>query len=152
MFHVNSVLCSVLVLVVSARSQTQRTILYNSSDLSYLSNGIQFPVPAQLEADFAEDHEKMPDLKWLATLFDHHGWSKRLEPLENRHCAEETRIYLENLKNGTSWATKSQYLHFRTFSRVFLRVCDARLYNTCPLIAAGEFCEFFSFFLSARIT
>lgn len=108
MYKVKLVLCFLMVLGAKSQ-QTTKTILYNSSDLSYLSNGIQFPVPGLLEAGQADVNEKMPDLKWLTSLFDHHMWENRLSTIKNEHCSQDMKIYLENLINGTSWATKSQY-------------------------------------------
>lgn len=103
------VLCAVTILNCVNSQKMTKTILYNSSDLSYLSNGIQFPVPAPLEIDSTDENdEKMPDLKWLSTLFDHHAWNKRLDTIDNHLCTNDMKIYLENLKNGTTWAIKSQ--------------------------------------------
>lgn len=115
MLKVYFVLCYFLVVSVNSQQSTKIT-LYNSSDLSYLSNGIQFPVPAQLEADAVQNDDKIPDIKWLTTLFDHHQWEKRLDVVKNKKCAEEMKIYIDNLKNGTTWAIKSQYFFKFFFS------------------------------------
>lgn len=104
--------CFICVFGVKSEPIT-KTVLYNSSDISYLSNGIQFPVAASLEIDSVDTSEKMPEMDWIRMLFDHHVWSERLELLKNNRCQEEIAAYVEHLKNGTSWATKSQY---RTFS------------------------------------
>lgn len=112
MFKVSLVLCYILMILGgnTQKSSSKKTTLYNSSDLSYLSNGIQFPVPAPLEANSVDDNDqKMPDIKWLTTLFDHHEWILRLKTIKNQNCSYDMTVYIENLKNGTSWATKSLY-------------------------------------------
>lgn len=112
MRKVGLVWCFLFVFSVKTEPTT-KTVLYNSSDISYLSNGIQFPVAASLEVDSIDTNEKIPDMDWISMLFDHHVWGGRLELLNNNRCQEELAAYVEHLKNGTSWATKSQY---RTFS------------------------------------
>lgn len=85
---------------------------YNSSDLSYLSNGIQFPAP---ESEFPNpvvdeyfQDMKEPEIQWLAELFNHLKWSKYSSALNNSDCRTDLATYIDELQNGTSWATKSQ--------------------------------------------
>lgn len=88
---------------------------YNSSDLSYLSNGIQFPVPTTEEADpILEEvaQEDLPEMEWMSRLYDHHRWDQYLNVLSNTRCRDDMVVYLAALDNGTSWAAKSQYLYF----------------------------------------
>ncbi|KAJ8983899.1 hypothetical protein NQ317_006703 [Molorchus minor] len=81
---------------------------YNSSDLSYLSNGIQFPVAeADTQPSVAEDgQEHASEMQWLTALYNHHRWRKLLDNLENRECKDDMAVYLEELHNATSWAEK----------------------------------------------
>ncbi|XP_045468141.1 nose resistant to fluoxetine protein 6-like isoform X1 [Harmonia axyridis] len=84
--------------------------VYNSSDLSYYSNGIQFPAP---ENDFMnpivgelENQEKQPDMLWIRDLYDHHKWVGYANKLNNTRCKKDLLTYISELNNGTSWATK----------------------------------------------
>ncbi|KAK9881174.1 hypothetical protein WA026_014522 [Henosepilachna vigintioctopunctata] len=83
--------------------------VYNSSDLSYFSNGIQFAVPEQdlMNPIVGEvEHESLPDMEWLRELYDHHKWEKYAKILNNTRCKEDLMTYIKELYNGTSWATK----------------------------------------------
>lgn len=98
---------------VSSESTTIRYV-YNSSDLSYFSNGIQFPAP---DNDLTnpivgelENQEKRPDMLWLRDLYDHHKWIGYVNQLNNTQCKKDLLTYIRELYNGTSWATKSQSL------------------------------------------
>ncbi|KAK4881268.1 hypothetical protein RN001_004587 [Aquatica leii] len=88
---------------------TTKYVSYNSTDLSYLSNGIQIPVPPSNEEDpvIAElITEKFPDLQWLSQLYNHHTWKKRLTVLTNLKCRTHLSMYLDELQNNTLWALK----------------------------------------------
>lgn len=91
-------------------AKTSKYVSYNSSDLSYLSNGIQFPIEVLPEQDpIIEEvlNENLPEMQWMAQLYNHHNWNKRLAVLENKKCRAELLDYLNNLSNGTLWAVKS---------------------------------------------
>ncbi|CAH1112271.1 unnamed protein product [Psylliodes chrysocephalus] len=104
------ILCAFLIWF-SSRVNSEPTTskyTYNSSDLSYLSNGIQFPV-AESDIEFlAEDSgaENGSQILWFSRLYDHHRWWNRLEKLENPLCKSDMMVYLRELGNGTSWAVK----------------------------------------------
>lgn len=90
---------------------TPRYVSYNSSDLSYLSNGIQFPVPLSEETDPILQEviqEDLPQMEWMARLYDQHRWDQYLKVLSNSKCRVDMTSYLSALNNGTSWAAKSQ--------------------------------------------
>lgn len=117
------------VLSCDAARTTEPYVSYNSSDLSYLSNGIQFPVPTTEEADpILEEvtQEDLPEMEWMGRLYNHHRWDQHLNVLSNTRCRDDMIAYLAALDNGTSWATKSQYLR-----RYF------HLHNTCTANIAG---------------
>lgn len=93
-----------------AARTTERYESYNSSDLSYLSNGIQFPVPTTEETDpILEEvtQEDLPQMEWMSRLYDHHRWDQHLGVLSNTRCRDDMVTYLAALDNGTSWAAKS---------------------------------------------
>lgn len=103
------------VLSCHAARTTEPYGTYNSSDLSYLSNGIQFPVPTTDETDpILEEvtQEDLPEMEWMSRLYDHHRWKQYLNVLSNNRCRDDMIVYLAALDNGTSWAAKSQYLNF----------------------------------------
>lgn len=108
-------ICSVCILVIylfvnSNGATTSKYVSYNSSDLSYLSNGIQIPVPILGEQDRIIQefvNEDLPEMEWLSRLYDHHTWERRLSVIESANCKTHLSAYLSNLKNGTSWAVKS---------------------------------------------
>lgn len=90
-------------------------IAYNSSDLSYLSNGIQFPVPKSDEVDPIIEElgdEELPEMEWMARLYNHHKWDQYLQVLSNDRCRSDMSYYLMALNNGTTWAAKSQLYSF----------------------------------------
>lgn len=104
-----------LVLLLSGGGEpAEPYVAYNSSDLSYLSNGIQFPAPAAEEAgsvpEGAADKGDLAQMEWLGALYDHHGWGRHLGVLPDEGCKREMAAYLEALENGTTWAAKSQLL------------------------------------------
>lgn len=98
------------VFLCHAAKTTEPYAAYNSSDLSYLSNGIQFPVPTTEEADPILDEvtqEDLPEMEWISRLYDHHRWDQYLSVLSNSKCRDDLIVYLAALDNGTSWAAKS---------------------------------------------
>lgn len=100
----------VLALIGGVSAATTR-VLYNSSDLSYLSNGIQFPVPRFDDPVLDEiEQEDLPDMEWMGRLYNHHRWERYLGVLPDGGCKMDMRRYLAALLNGTSWAAKSQSL------------------------------------------
>lgn len=116
-FVVTIVLLAFVLLCNAART-TVPYATYNSSDLSYLSNGIQFPVPTTEEADpILEEvtQDDLPEMEWMSRLYDQHRWDQYLDVLSNTRCRDDMVVYLAALDNGTSWAAKSQY----TFSRMY---------------------------------
>lgn len=86
------------------------TYTYNSSDLSYLSNGIQFPVAeSEVQPLLGEDTRlNISEMQWFSGLYDHFKWWTHLNGLDNERCRRDMMIYLKQLGNATSWATKSQ--------------------------------------------
>ncbi|XP_056631522.1 nose resistant to fluoxetine protein 6-like, partial [Diorhabda sublineata] len=89
-------------------NQSTPKFTYNSSDLSYLSNGIQFPVPDGESQYFNEtsDFENVSQFQWFSKLYDHHTWWNRLETITNNACKSDMMVYLTELSNGTTWAIK----------------------------------------------
>lgn len=110
----------------AGRTTPRYTALYNSSDLSYLSNGIQFPAPKSEEMDpvFEEIlQEDLPRMDWMAQLYNHHKWEQHLKVLTNSRCRDDMLSYLVALKNGTSWAAKSQLSEtFSSFCYIIQRI------------------------------
>ena len=104
------VLGTVAVLCVSGETSTAKYIAYNSSDLSYLSNGIQFPAPEPEDAAVIETSAptNVSEMDWMVKLYDHHGWEDRIVRVDEPECEEEMSSYLKALKNGTLWAAKSK--------------------------------------------
>lgn len=101
------------VIFCDAARTTEPYVSYNSSDLSYLSNGIQFPAPTTEETDpILEEvtQEDLPEMEWMNRLYDHHRWDQYLNVLSNTRCRDDMVTYLAALDNGTSWAAKSQYI------------------------------------------
>lgn len=86
------------------------TYTYNSSDISYLSNGIQFPVAeSEVQPLLGPDAPRnISEMLWLSGLYDHFKWWTHLNGLDNERCRKDMMIYLRELSNATSWATKSQ--------------------------------------------
>jgi hypothetical protein len=104
----------VLVALICAAAAEPTRYSYNSSDLSYLSNGIQFPVPAsELHNPLVEGvfQGNVSEVRWLAGLFDHLKWPQMGPKLNGSRCRRDVDLYVDELRNGTSWAAKSQY-HF----------------------------------------
>lgn len=97
---------------VSSDPVTTVRYSYNSSDLSYLSNGIQFPVaPSDLssaqELVINHQNDKISEMEWISRLYDHFKWQQSLKSLNNSECQSDVATYIRALKNGTTWATKS---------------------------------------------
>ncbi|XP_022900525.2 nose resistant to fluoxetine protein 6-like [Onthophagus taurus] len=94
--------------VETSLSSTPKYVSYNSSDLSYLSNGIQFPAPEATEVPTVDlrEIENLSEMEWFDRLYDHHYWGDRVKLLSDPLCQKDMGIYLEALKNGTSWAAK----------------------------------------------
>nr|CAI5848204.1 unnamed protein product [Callosobruchus analis] len=93
---------------IAAEQQVKHT--YNSSDLSYLSNGIQFPV-AESEVVSLLEHggENVTQQQWFAGLYDHHKWKlalDRVDEVDGIGCKRDMQVYLDELRNGTMWAVK----------------------------------------------
>ena len=85
---------------------------YNSSDLSYLSNGIQFPVPdSELHNPVVEEvfQGNVSEVRWLVDLFDHLKWPRLMMNWNGTRCRRDVETYIQSLQNGTYWAAKSQY-------------------------------------------
>ncbi|KAL3277718.1 hypothetical protein HHI36_013061 [Cryptolaemus montrouzieri] len=80
--------------IALAEPTTTIRYVYNSSDLSYYSNGD------------IEEHKTRPDMMWFRDLYDHHKWNKYAKMLEDSRCKEDLLTYITELYNGTSWATK----------------------------------------------
>lgn len=96
--------------VTNAGRRRPPYIAYNSSDLSYLSNGIQFPVPKSDEVDPIIEEltdEDLPEMEWMGRLYNHHKWDQYLQVLSNDRCRADMSYYLMALNNGTTWAAKS---------------------------------------------
>lgn len=83
-------------------------VSYNSSDLSYLSNGIQFPAPntGDIITLQTSKENSLPEMEWFGKLFNHHYWEKQISTLRAEKCQNHLNQYVEALKNGTSWASK----------------------------------------------
>lgn len=98
----------VSVIVCDNENSTEK-FLYNSSDLSYLSNGIQFPVSGmEIRALKQEDTpSNVFQIQWFTGLYDHHKWWNNLEGL-SAECRNDMTVYLRELINGTYWANKSK--------------------------------------------
>ncbi|CAG9863934.1 unnamed protein product [Phyllotreta striolata] len=81
---------------------------YNSSDLSYLSNGIQFPAnEGDVDAPAGDNSsENGSQFQWFSRLYDHHKWRNRLDGLDNPLCKSDMMVYLRELANDTTWAVK----------------------------------------------
>ncbi|CAH1155134.1 unnamed protein product [Phaedon cochleariae] len=103
-------LCCVTLIWCASRivsNPTTAKYTYNSSDLSYLSNGIQFPVDLEMQALVQQtDYEEVSQNQWFSRLYDHYGWWRNLRKIEDSPCKEDMAIYLAKLDNGTSWALK----------------------------------------------
>lgn len=84
---------------------------YNSTDISYLSNGIQFPVdePEVRGPKREGTAANISQFRWFIGLYDHHKWWIYLEAIDTPKCKGDMAVYLKELQNGTSWATKSEY-------------------------------------------
>ena len=105
-----SVALVILCFTLTSSEPTTVKYTYNSSDLSFLSIGIQFPARSCVSLGYMasyEDDERVGELKWFSGLYDQHRWLNRIGKLENQHCRTDMEIYIRNLHNGTSWATKS---------------------------------------------
>lgn len=101
----------VLACVVLGQAATPGYVSYNSSDLSYLSNGIQFQVQAIPDDEPVVPETSssvLPEMQWLARLYDHHSWDKRLDVIASAKCREDMETYVGHLRNGTLWAVKSE--------------------------------------------
>lgn len=110
--NIRIIIISVFITVwcVPALKSEPTSYSYNSSDLSYLSNGIQFPVPAsELHNPIVEEifQDSAPEVEWLRDLYDHLKWHRYLRVLNNTQCRDDIATYIRELLNGTSWATKS---------------------------------------------
>ncbi|XP_025833291.1 nose resistant to fluoxetine protein 6 [Agrilus planipennis] len=87
-------------------------VTYNSTDLSYLSNGIQIPIAMASASDPVIEEtpdssaKRLPEMEWLRGLYNHHNWESRLHSVENINCRTDMRLYLNELNNGTTWAIK----------------------------------------------
>ncbi|CAH1976900.1 unnamed protein product [Acanthoscelides obtectus] len=95
---------------VAEGSADQVLHTYNSSDLSYLSNGIQFPVSdAEVVSLLEHANDNVTQQQWFAGLYDHHKWKvglDRVDEVDGVGCNRDMRTYLEELRNGTMWAVK----------------------------------------------
>lgn len=82
---------------------------YNSTDLSYLSKGIQIPADAQVnDPDQGTEELSIADMKWFSGLYDQHQWLGRVLTLESKDCEENMEVYIRQLHNGSLWAAKSK--------------------------------------------
>ncbi|GJQ82042.1 hypothetical protein Trydic_g6918 [Trypoxylus dichotomus] len=84
-------------------------VSYNSSDLSYLSNGIQFPAPNSddiITLQLPSKENLLPEMEWFGKLYNHHYWGKQISVLDEENCQKHMNEYIVALKNGTSWASK----------------------------------------------
>lgn len=84
---------------------------YNSSDLSYFKNGIQFLVSENEIRDLSREdaNVNISEIQWITRLYDHHKWWNNLVRIDISECKRDMITYLEELRNGTSWAVKSEY-------------------------------------------
>lgn len=108
MIRVISILCTLVLFIGNTEQYRWRYVTYNSTDLSYFSNGIQFPGVQDLTHSDNET-QKLSDIEYLRKLFDHLLWNARLEYVENKQCQNDMSYYLKELKNSTLWATRSKY-------------------------------------------
>lgn len=93
---------------------------YNSSDLSYLSNGIQFPVAESEILELTRDNTTdESQFRWFSQLYDHFNWWPHLDKLKDPRCKDDMITYLKELRNGTWWALKSKYSNSKGLYRVF---------------------------------
>ncbi|KAF5270965.1 hypothetical protein FQA39_LY08268 [Lamprigera yunnana] len=94
--------------VVKSKCTSTKYVSYNSTDLSYLSNGIQIPVLSSGEDDPIIDEmvQTIPDMQWLSQLYNHHMWIKRISVVENSECRSHLSIYIGHLQNNSLWAIK----------------------------------------------
>lgn len=101
---------SIIICATYCAANAVEYVSYNSSDLSYLSNGIQFPAPDSdgvitLRPTGVEN--QIPEMDWFAKLYNHHHWAGQISTLTNTECRKHMNEYVVALKNGTSWASKS---------------------------------------------
>lgn len=103
-------LCMLVTLCgVGVAVPTTSNYVYNSSDLSYFSNGIQFPAP---EHDFnvtipgEPDEKQVPKMKWLSDLYDHYKWDAYVRTMNDSGCKRDLEVYVRELYGGALWATK----------------------------------------------
>lgn len=59
--------------------------------------------------DFGSNHKLLTINEWLDGLFDHFAWNGDSYRNVNEKCSNELRSYLEHLRNGSTWAAKSEY-------------------------------------------
>nr|XP_023029377.1 nose resistant to fluoxetine protein 6-like isoform X1 [Leptinotarsa decemlineata] len=92
----------------SSSDPTTVKYTYNSSDLSYLSNGIQFPVAEnEVQPLLNQDNfENVSQIQWFSRIYDHHKWRDHLGEVDNQKCKDDMITYLRELANTTSWAVK----------------------------------------------
>lgn len=91
-------------------SNTEK-LIYNSSDLTYLSNGIQFPISDSVVRTLQREDttDNISQIQWFTGLYDHHKWLNNLLDMDVPECKYDMIRYLNELRNGTSWAIKSEY-------------------------------------------
>lgn len=114
MAAIKFVLLSFLFLVISVfdcgNGSAVKYVSYNSSDLSYLSNGIQFPAPNSddvITVQLANKENLLPEMEWFGKLYNHFYWENQISVLEDEQCRKHMNEYIRGLRNGTSWASKS---------------------------------------------
>lgn len=111
MGKVTFVICVLVMRFQLYHQAESKSKLYNSSDLSYLSNGIQFPAPVALVSDPIANrtNQNVTVMEYVSRLFDHHSWNQRLGSIQNEKCRLDVNVYLQHLQNDTAWATKSKF-------------------------------------------
>ncbi|KAJ8919186.1 hypothetical protein NQ315_012174 [Exocentrus adspersus] len=109
-FIVRLVVCATVIWCTARTTSEAATVTYtyNSSDLSYLSNGIQFPVAeSEVQPLLGNDtYQNLPQMQWFSGLYDHFKWWTHLKGLDSERCRSDMMTYLQELSNATSWATK----------------------------------------------
>lgn len=62
-----------------------------------------------IETNNVYNNDSVYQLSWMSSLFNHHEW--KLDFLQNTSgiCKKHVTEYIKQLKNGNTWASKSEY-------------------------------------------